>query len=179
MELLAAYAGQDLTWTPSPTTKRTYELHAGTDVLATLTQPSWWRQDRVGVAANGQWTFARAGVFRSRLVVSDATSGLEAASYTSSGWTGKGELTLPDGGRYQWSNGNVWGSKRVWLDETGQPVLRFRQYGVLRWQCVVSIERHAATKPHLTLLAMLGWYLMLLANDDAAAVTATIVATST
>lgn len=179
MEMLAAYAGQEVTWTPSPAAKRTYELRAGADVFATLTQPSWWRQDRIGVAADGQWTFARVGVFRSRLVITDTTSGVEAASFTSSGWTGKGELTLPDGRSYQWSSGSVWGSKRVWLDETGQPVLRFRQYGVLRWQCAVTVEPRAATEPHLTLLAMLGWYLMLLANDDAAAMTATIAATST
>ena len=176
---LVTYAGQDVTWTPSSTAKRTYELRAGDDVLATLTQPRWWRQDRVGAAADGQWTFARAGVFRSRLVINDATSGVEAASFTSSGWTGKGALTLPGGSRYQWSSGNVWGSKRVWLDETGQPLLRFRQSGVLRWQCAVTIEPHAATERHLTLLAMLGWCLMLLSNDDAATVAATVAATST
>lgn len=165
---LQSYLGQELVWTPSRTAKRTYELRAGDQVLATLARPSVWRESRVGTAADGTWTLARVGVFRTRIVVADAGSGAEIARLARSGWTGNLTLTLPDMRRYQWRNGNMWGSKWAWLDDAGHPLMRFKQFGILKTQCAVVIELPAATDPHLTLLAILGWYLMMLTQADAA-----------
>ncbi len=171
---IQGYAAHELLWTPSRTARRTYELGAGDQVLAVLVQPIWWRESRIGAAADGTWTFARVGVFRPRVVITDAGSGAEIASMARSGWTGSGALTLPDGRHYQWRSGSVWGSKWAWLDAAGQPLMRFNQFGVLNTQCTVAIEPPATMDPHLTLLAMLGWYLMLLTRDDDAATAAAV-----
>jgi hypothetical protein len=173
---LANYAGRELTWTVSQTQKRTYELHADTEVVATLYQPSRWRSYRLGIAADGQWTFARVGMFLQRVVICDADSGAEVAHLARTGWTGKAALTLPDGSQYQWRSGSAWGSKWVWLDASGQPVLRLRQFGALRPQCAVAVEPTATASQPLALLAMLGWYLMMLMSEDTAATTAAVIA---
>ena len=173
MESLTNFAGRELFWTPSRTEKRTYELGMDGRTVATLYQPSIWRQERVAVTAGGRWRFARVGFLRQRLVISDADTGAEVAQIARSAWTRSVTLTLSDGKQYQWRSGSFWGSKWVWLDAAKQPLLHFRQFGVLRFQCAVMVEPQAASDPHLALLMTLGWYLMLLMRADTAAVVAT------
>lgn len=173
MESLTNVAGRELIWAPSRTAKRTYELDMDGQTVATLYQPSVWHQERLVVTADGRWRFARVGVLRQRLVIADADTGAEVAQMARSDWTRKGTLTLPDGRQYLWRSGGFWGSKWVWLDAAEQPLLRFRQFGMLRLQCAVTVEPRAAADSHLALLATLGWYLMLLMRHDTAAVVAT------
>lgn len=170
MTALESYVEQELMWSPSRNAKRTYELVARDQTLATLTQPSLWREKRVGESAEGAWTFARMGVWRPRIVIADANTGAEVATLERSAWSGKGTLTLPDGRSFAWRSGNLWQSKWVWLDEADQPVMRFRQLGTFRTRCGVTIDAPSA-EPHLMLLAMLGWFLMLVNQADAAAAT--------
>ena len=172
MESLTSLAGRELTWAPSRTARRTYELGMDGQIVATLYQPSGWRQDRVAVTTDGRWRFARVGVLHQRLVIADADTGAEVARMERSDWTRNGTLTLPDGKQYQWRSGGAWGSKWVWLDAAAQPLLHFRQSGVVRLQCAVTVEPQAASEPHLALLVALGWYLMLLTRDDNAAIIA-------
>ncbi len=176
MESLARYAGRELRWELSRSAKRTYELRADAEVVATLYQPSRWRATRLGIAADGQWTFARVGMFRPRIVIADASSGAEVARLARSSWSGKASLALPDGSQYQWRSGSAWGSKWAWLDASGQPLLRFRQFGAFRPQCAVTVEPSAAASQHLALLAMLGWYLIMQMNEESAATTAAVIA---
>lgn len=131
----------------------------------------------MGQSADGAWTFARVGIFRPRIVIADATTGTEVASLERSAWKGKGTLTLPDGRGFSWRSGNLWQSKWAWLDEAGQPVMRFRQLGTLKTRCHVTIDSPDA-EPHLMLLAMLGWFLMLVNQADAAAIGATAATTA-
>lgn len=173
MESLTSIVGRKLIWSPSRSTKRTYELGMDGQILATLYQPSIWRQERLGVTASGRWRFARIGVFRQRLVISDADTGAEVAQMARSAWTRSGTLTLSDGKQYQWRSGSFWGTKWVWLDAAEQPLLHFRQFGALRLQCTVTVEPQAASDPHLALLMTLGWYLMLLMREETAAGVAT------
>jgi hypothetical protein len=176
MDPLQNYVGQELMWTPLSVSGREHKLRAGDTVLARLVRPSLWRERRIGTAANGSWAFARAGFWRTRVVVTDQQSGAEVASLARSGWSGKGTLALPDGRQYRWRNGNLWGSKWAWLDGADQPLMRFKQSGAFKVRCAVIIEPPAAGDPHLTLLAMLGWYLMLLTQADAAAASSAVVA---
>lgn len=178
MDTLTGYAGQDLIWESSPTAKRTYELRAADgQALATLTQPSLWRQNRLGVAAGRRWSFARVGVFRQRLVIADADTGAEIATMAQLTWSGKGTLTLSDGRAYVWRSDSSWTPKRTWLDASGTPLLRFSQSGIAKLRCQVTVEP-PATDPNLMFLATLGWFLMLLAHDDLVAMTAATTAAS-
>lgn len=172
MGMLQQYTGQELIWESSHTAKRTYELRAGDQVLATLTQPSAWNQRRTGSSDEGAFSFARVGVFRQRIVITNATSGAEVANMPPSGRSRDSIVTLPDGRTYFWHKANVWGTKWAWLDSTEQPVMSFKQSGGFTIRCEVTIEPAAATDPHLALLAQLGWFQMLLAQADIAATSA-------
>jgi hypothetical protein len=169
MGMLQYYAGQELIWESSRTAKRTYELRAGEQVLATLAQPSAWNQRRMGSSDEGHFFFARMGFFNQRIVIADAASSAELASMKPSGWSRQATLTLPDGRGYQWRKSGFWGNRWAWLDAAGQPLLTLRQFGAFRVRCAVTVEQAAATDPHLALLAQLGWFQMLLAQADAAA----------
>ncbi|MGZ3664873.1 MAG: hypothetical protein ACXVDA_10365 [Ktedonobacterales bacterium] len=168
MGMLQHYAGQELIWESSRSAKRTYELRSGDQSLATLIQPSAWNQRRVASSDEGTFTFARVGFFKQRIVIADATANAEVANMPPSGWSGKSMLTLPDGRIYHWRKSGFWGMKWTWLDGAEQPLMSFKQVGAFRVRCVVTIEPAAAADPHLALLAQLGWFLMLLAQADAA-----------
>jgi hypothetical protein len=169
---VGGHAGQELLWTPARTARRTYELRAGDQVVAALVQPTWWRERRIGAAADGTWTFARAGLFHPRVVVTDAGSNLPITNMARSGWTGNGALALPDGRRFHWRSGSLPGARRTWLDEAGQPLMHFTQVGGPKTQCIVAVEPGAAMDRHLALLAMLGWYLLLLTPGEGIAAAA-------
>ena len=176
MDSLTNLAGRELLWTPSRTGKRAYALGMDGRTVATLVQPSLWRQDSVAVTATGRWRFARVGFLRQRYVIADADTGVEVAQMSRSDWTRSGTLRLPDGRQYLWRSGGFWGSKWVWLDTAARPLLRFRQFGALRAQCAVTVEPETASEPHLALLATLGWYLMLLMREDTTAATVAVIA---
>lgn len=172
MGTLQQYAGQELIWESSTTAKRTYELHASEHILATLAQPSAWNQRRIGTSDEGQFTFARVGFFRQRIVIADATSDAELVSIPSAGWSRQATLTLPDGRTYHWRKAGFWGTTWTWLDGSEQPLMTLRQFGAFRVRCAVTIEPAAAIEPHLALLAQLGWFQMLLIQADTIAATA-------
>lgn len=166
MESLTRVAGSELVWTPSRTAKRTYELSADIQTLATLYQPSIWSQARIGVAADRRWHFTRVGVLRQQIVIADADTGAEFARMARSDWTGNSILTLSDGRRYSWRSANIWRTKWTWRNEADQPLLHFRQFGAVRLHCAITVEPQAVSDPHLVFLATLGWYLMLLTYHD-------------
>jgi hypothetical protein len=172
MGTLQQYTGQELIWESSHTAKRTYELRAGEQMLATLTQPSTWNQRRTGSSDEGAFTFARVGVLRQRIVITDAASGAEVANMPPSGRGRDSIITLPDGHTYFWRKSNTWGTKWTWLDSAGQPLMSLKQTGGFTIRCAVTIEPTAATEPHLALLAQLGWFQMLLAQADIVAASA-------
>lgn len=169
MGMLQQYAGQEVIWESSRTAKRTYELRAGEQVLATLTQPSVWNQSRIGSSDEGTFNLARVGFFKQRIVIAGAASNAEVASMAPSGWSGNSIVTLPDGRTYRWRKSGFWGTQWTWLDSFEQPLMHFKQAGAFKVRCAVTIEPAAATDPHLALLAQLGWFQILLAQADAVA----------
>lgn len=167
MRQLEPYADEELTWQSVPCQKRTWNLSAGQEVVATLTQPSTWSPTRIGTTADGQWRFTQKGVVHRRLVVTDTHSGAEVAHGVRSSRSGNGTLTLADGRKYVWRAANAFGSKWAWLDEAGQPLLQFRESGVLRVRSTVTLTARAVDDPHVGFLALVGWHLMLLTNQEA------------
>lgn len=169
MGMLQQYAGQELIWGSSHTAKRTYELRAGDQILATLTQPSAWHERRTGTSDEGKFSFARTGFFKQRTVITDTATNAEVASMPTVTWGGTTTLTLTDGRVYHWHQTSFWASKWGWLDDTQQPMMSFKPLGVFRARCAVIIEPAAAADPHLGLLAQLGWFQILLAQAAIAA----------
>jgi len=139
---IAEVADQELLWIQPAARKREHELRAGDDLVATL-------------------RFQRG-------TLADAEADI-AAFYPR--WTGGGSLEVADGNALKLASANFWQSEWVRLDKD-QPVVRFKgRHGIVKAKGAVEVQAGAGERPDLPLLILLGWYLILLHADDAAAAT--------
>ena len=139
---IAEVADQELVWIQPAARKREHELRAGDELVATL------RFQR-GTLADAEADIA---AFHPR-------------------WTGGGSLEVADGNALKLASANFWQSEWVRLDKD-QPVVRFKgRHGIVKAKGAVEVQAGAGERPDLPLLILLGWYLILLHADDAAAAT--------
>jgi len=78
---------------------------------------------------------------------------------------------LPSGRKYL-ATPNFWQSTYAIYSEDGQPLILYRVGGILRLAAATLIETGAANLPDQPWLTLLGWYLVLLMRQDAAAAAA-------
>jgi hypothetical protein len=163
---LAEAAGRELLWFQPSARKRDHELRAGDVVVATL---RFQRGSLADAEGDGHhWTFKRQGFWNPRATVRVAGSDYDVAVFHPR-WIGGGTLELADGRAVKFSSANFWQSEWVWLDKD-QPVVHFKgRHGIVKAKGAVEIQAGAANRTDLPLLVLLGWYLILLHADDAAA----------
>ena len=177
MRPLSEVAGQELLWVQPAVLKKQHELRAGNDVVATLTFQRGSLAD--AESADGHWTFKREGFWNPRVTARVAGSDTDIAVFRPR-WMGGGTLEFPDGHAQHLSSANFWQSEWVWK-ETQEPLIRFKgRQGFMKAKGQVEVAPEAAGRPDLAFLILLGWYLILLHAEDAAASTAaaTVVSTS-
>lgn len=179
MRTIAEVADQELVWEQPARLKQTFELHASDEVVATL---EFQRSSlAIGLVADQQWTFKREGFWHPQVTVRVAGSDANVAVFKPA-WTGGGTLELPQGRQLRFGAANFWHSQWDWSDPAGQPLVHFKSHaGLLKTEGEVGIEPAAVGLAEMPLLAVLGWYLLILfARDSAAAAgsTAAVVAVS-
>ena len=162
--------GQDLRWVKPRWLKREYELHAGDSLAATL---AWTRRNEaLGRWAGGQYRFRQEGWLRARTLVYRGSGGTEttdehAEPVATSARRGS-TLTLSDGRTLLWKQPKRLTSERVWVDQSGNELVRFRPFA---WTGAntVTIYPGAAPEAEVALVLLLGQYLLVLAAEEAAA----------
>jgi hypothetical protein len=171
-------AAQLLIWQQPHAHERRYELRSGDDTLATLRWEKGCGSLASAASADGQWTFKRVGFLQPRVTVRAFGSDAEVATFHPT-WRGDGTLEFRDGRSVRWATTNVWHTEWAFA-RGGDTFLRFSPRGglsgLIKHEAQMEIVPAATTFPDLSLLALLGWYLMLLASDDAAGVAAGAVA---
>ena len=167
MKTIAGQDARTLTWAHPHPFQSQYELRAGDDLLATLRWRSAFGSLADAEAADGHWTFKRVGFLKPSISVRIAGADEDLAAFRVH-WDGAGELVLGDGRRYEWRPANFWHTQWAWTDAAGAPLLHFRPAHLVR-QADVEVSPAALAVPDLSLLSLLGWYLMVLRADEAAA----------
>jgi hypothetical protein len=148
---------------------RRYELRAGNAVVATLCWETAWGSLATGETAEGRWTLKRVGFVRPRVTVRAAGSETQAAMVTLD-WAGNGDVQLADGHEFRWARMGFWHSEWAFTGTGGQPLLVFKpRFVMMRSEAEITVEAQALSLPELSLLALLGWYLMVLINEETAA----------
>ena len=168
MRTISEVANQELIWVQPARTKQTFELRAGEEVVANL---RWQRSSLAsGDTADQRWTFKREGFWHPRITVRLPDSDTNAAVFHPS-WAGGGTLELPPGGRVlRFGAANFWHSQWQWLDTDGKPLVHFKSnQGFVKTEGRVEVQPDAIGHSDLPLLAVLGWYLLVLFARDAAA----------
>ena len=159
-------ANQNLQWTRANWWKRAFELHSGDEVLAKF-YPQKETHSMIGEAADGRWSFKRRSFWNADIVITDSASQTEIAHVK----RGRDKsLAFSDGRLFTFQKNSFWRNEWVWLNNEGTPLIHF-QHGKH-----LILEPLALSLPELSLLTIVGWYLMVLQQEADSASTAAIVA---
>ena len=157
------------TWVQPNAWKMDYELRAGDAVIGTLRFRSLWGTLATGENADGCWTFKRVGFWQTRATIRICGSDAEIGTFTHNRWSGGGTLELQDG-RKVLITSNLWQTRLDFQEESGRRLLGFQNKGVLKVSSTVHIEPDALTEPGISLMVLFGWYVMVMMQMDAVAV---------
>jgi hypothetical protein len=150
-----------------------YELLAGNELAATLRFRSSFGSLATGESPDGCWTFKRAGFFQTRVTIRVCGEEADIAVFRNNTWSGGGTLELPDG-RELLATTNLWQTNLEFKSEPEATLLRFKSSGLIHLSATVEIQQQAIALGELPWMVMLGWYLIVMMNQDAAAAAAVI-----
>jgi hypothetical protein len=173
MKRLSELVIREVKWTQPSAFKMSFELHAGDELAATLRFRSSFGSLAAGESADGCWTFKRAGFFQTRVTIRVCGEETDIAVFRNNTWSGGGTLELPDG-RKVLATTNLWQSNLDFKTESDETLLRFNRAGLLHLSASVEIQQEAIGLAELPWMVMLGWYLIVMMNMDAAASAAII-----
>ncbi len=172
MKHIAEMTGRELQWTQPHALKMEYELREGEEVVATLRFKSSFGSFATAESADGCWTYKRVGFWQTRATVRACGSESEIASFKNNTWSSGGTLEFPDGRKFLAST-NFWQTKYDFRTETAQTLFHYTRIGgILHQSALVEIEPQAANIPELPWMVMLGWYLVVMMQQDSAAAAA-------
>lgn len=145
-----------------------YELRTrGGELAATLRLRSSFGSFATAESADGCWTFKRVGFWRTKVTVRPCGSDAEIAIFKNNTWSGGGTLELLDGRTFQATN-NCWQTRFGFETQAGEKLIEFESSGLLHLSASVAIEPNAVSMAELPLMVMLGCYLVVMMNMDAA-----------
>jgi len=148
---------------------RNDELVSGKEVLGKLQWTSKLRSLVTAESADGKWTFKRGGFLRPKITIREY--GKDNDLYTANiGWNGEATLWLPDQGRFRWVP-NIWHTKWTLMINDEKEIMSIQLDGFSKVSGNVSIEDTSVSIQTLSLLALLGWYLIIkVLSDDASSI---------
>ena len=169
------FCSRPLVWAQPKAMSRAYELRSADSPVGYLRFEKPYGSLASAEVASQKWTFKRAGFLAPRVTVRSASPEAEIAVFCPH-WSGGGTLHFADGHQAQWRSTNFWGSQWAFLASDNHIVLQFGHHeGFLKASAQLEFEHPSAVLPEFPLLVALGWYLMILAADDA---TAAVIATT-
>ena len=171
MKKISTVIGREARWTQPKAFKQEFELRVGDELVATLRFPRTFSSDATGESADGCWQFKRTGVFSHTIAIKDCNTDKEVGTFRSSWKCSRGTLELPDGKTFR-AGSNLWQSRFTFTGSSDEPLIELKNSGCLHHSAGVHISTHAAKMPELPLLVILGWYLDVTAQNDAAVVAA-------
>ncbi len=180
---LSDHLTSELSWVQPKARQRTFELKAGEALVGGLTFETAFGSLATATANGQAWSFKRMGFFRPHVTVRQAGGTEEIAVYRPK-WSGtEGELTFMEGRVYHWHVANFWATRYEIQDVEGSALVTYRSGGVdsgakglFKQQALVDITDLGRTSPDVGPLVLVGWYLIVLQQEDSAA--AAIAATS-
>jgi len=164
MESMALASDKALCWTQ--VTPRVYELRADLQRFARLEWVTPVGSLATGTAADGRWTIKRMGFLRPRITVRLADQEPNLAVWSAIA-RGESRLVFRDGRSFLWRATHRRHGERGFFDGRGVRVVSFRPLTKkVRCQGLVEVGVGQQQRAELSLLAILGWYLLVLEHED-------------
>lgn len=169
-------SSSSLVWTQAKAMSRAYELRSADSLIGHLRFERSCGSLATAEVASQKWTFKRVGFLAPSVTVRSPNVEADIAVFRPH-WGSGGTLHFADGHQAQWRCTNFWGSQWAFVGSDHHVVVRFSHHeGFFKVSAQLEFEHTSAAIPEFPLLSALGWYLMILAADDAAAA---FIATST
>jgi hypothetical protein len=168
MDKIVSSIGLPLEWQQPNLFKMEYELKSSDSLLATLHFRSSWGTFATAKTADGCWTFKRVGFWQTRVTIHPCDSEDEIAVFKNNTWSDGGTLLFPDTRKYL-ANTNFWQTQYEFKTENGEPLIHFQNGGFVRPSAKVTIQESAKAIPELSWMVALGWYLIIMLQNDSAA----------
>ena len=159
MKSIYEYKEQELQWFHPNKFKGEYELRGGDEVFARFHLNGAWSSQIVAETANGNLIIKKKGIGQT-ITILDLDSQSELAT-VKRGMTGQSTLFTHDSREYKWRCTSFWRDVWTWLNNEDTPLLHLIRGSRVR------LEPAAHDLPELALLAMLGWYLHKLQEEEA------------
>jgi len=184
MEPISDHLSYELQWLQPKGLNRSFELHSGVTLVARLDFQSAWGSLAIAATAAQSWSFKRVGFFKTRVTARIAGQPDDIAIFHPN-WLGEGWIEIAGGRRYFWKSANFWASRFVISTEDGSPIITYQE-GVehpkfadwFKTQAGVRVEYPARGLPETPMLILLGWYLIVLHQEDSAAAGGAVAATA-
>lgn len=165
--------GKKLRWAKSEAAPRRYELTCGEKAAASLQWARLTGSLATYETTDGRWTFKRTGFFSARITVRAEGSEIDTAIFQPGGWGTSGTLAIVGGPAYVWRSHGFWRASYEFQDAMGASVIEIAPpTGVFGRSAEVTIHACAAHAEHAALLPGLAWYLVMMAEEDSAAIAA-------
>jgi hypothetical protein len=175
MNPLTVAMGSELFWEQPKVSQHFYVLRSLDESIAQLEFVSTINSNANSSAGDEHWTFKQLGFFSTRVSVHPLDSEVELASYQPN-WMGtSGEIQFSMGGIFTWAVMDIMGT-RFSISKLDGPELityfsgaRSRKFSNLfKQQAQMVIAPDALQTKDLSVLVLLGWYLVIIHNEDAA-----------
>ena len=162
-------AGSTVVWRQPSQLRQEYEMVFGEEVVATLR----WRKNvgtnAVARSPDGTWSFKAAGFLNPRVTIRLPNSDYDFAVFRPRN-TGEGVLEAMADQRYTWRCVNFWQNTWAFFDTEGDRLLTIKPDSAgPKLGAQLAIELKASAHQEIGYLVVLGWYLMVLMAEDAAA----------
>lgn len=184
METISTAIGLNLYWVQPRTFERQFELRTEDRLFGNLRFEKALGTLATGSSAAGRWTFKRVGFLNPRVTIREAGANDDLGVYWPKHWSG-GWLEFVKGGKFHWKATNFWGTEWGFCDVQDRllfvlkpGVEKAKLSDLLKTQAVVEIAPQSHAHAALPLLLLLGWYLMILHQEDTAVTMATTAAVS-
>jgi len=159
-------------WAQPKAMSRAYELRSADSLVGHLRFAKSCGSLATAEVADQRWTFKRVGFLAPSVTVRSPNLEADIAVFRPH-WGSGGTLHFADGHQTQWRSTNFWGSQWAFVGSDNHIVVRFSHHeGFFKASAQIEFEPSSAELPEFPLLVALGWYLIILAADDAAATVA-------
>ncbi|HPR65350.1 MAG TPA: hypothetical protein PK014_14165 [Thermoanaerobaculia bacterium] len=172
MEPLSSAIGLPLYWVQNKAFGRQFELRAKNMLFGTLRFEQALGTLATAESESGSWTLKRVGFLNVRVTIREAGRTDDLAVYWPRLW-GDGWLETSRGSRFHWLSTNFWRTEWGFAQSDDRPLFVMKKgteeptlSDLLKSQAVVEIEPEGNGLEEISLLLMLGWYLMILHQED-------------
>lgn len=118
-----------------------------------------------------RYTLKRVGFFSTRISIRSLGSDVDLGYFTPSSWGTGGRLEFDvEGAPLTLRRTSVWKSDFKWYDSSDRLVMTVRREGTFKTRVFVELGPDREWCNDAYLLAAIGWYVLILMDDDAAAI---------